>query len=153
MRRRVHILLAIACATVCALTTLDACIDLTPISLTHDSPEASLPDVFAQDASDGAPDVDLRPPCPRCLERDAGDCQSAFAACAADPQCIQIYECATAAGCLDLASVQAVVGCGIPCAEDAGLRSQFDPPGAEILALLLCGQKACEAECPWARDP
>jgi len=149
MRRRIILAIGIVLAAAAALL---ACIDLTPIAIPPgEAPESSADGMAADDASDG-PRVDFRPPCVRCLENDGGPCHDELAACANDPQCIQIVNCAAAAGCLDLASVQAVVGCGIPCAEDAGLRSQFDPPGQEILALILCAQQACVAECPWGGD-
>lgn len=150
MRRRLIAALLIGASTALALF---ACIDLDPVEIASDTPDVVLLDVHAIDASDGAPDVDYRTPCVLCLEKDSGACVSSLANCSNDPQCLQILECAAQIGCLALPTVQAVVGCGIPCAQEAGLQSQFDPPGVEILALLLCGQKNCQGVCPWANDP
>lgn len=149
MRRR---LFAAVIFAVPLAGALFACIDLDPIEVAVEAPEAGLLDVSALDASDGAPDVE-KSPCTLCLEKDSGACISSLANCDNDPQCKQILDCAAAIGCLALPTVQAVVGCGIPCAQEAGLQSQFDPPGVEILALLLCAQKNCQTVCPWANDP
>jgi hypothetical protein len=127
------------------------CIDLTPITLAPVVVDATGPEVSVVDGGAEA-DVDLRDPCALCLEGtgDAGVCKFEYDNCENDPICAQTLVCAIASGCLALATAQEVVGCGLPCAEDAGLKSQFDPPAQEVLGIVACGSRRCVGSCPWA---
>ena len=130
------------------------CIDLSPITLAPIVIDASVPEVSTPDGSDDAEadTVVAVDPCVLCLEGtgDAGVCKFEIDNCDNDPICVLTLQCAIRSGCLDLGTAQEVVGCGLPCAEDAGLKSQFDPPAQEILGLVACGSKRCVGSCTWA---
>jgi hypothetical protein len=159
MKHRTFALTSIALAAIfpsAAAVCGAGCIDLTPVVLSDDGADTGAPDVALEDAGDTLGDVDLRSKCVRCVEgetEDSGVCAFEIVTCENDPLCREILACAVASGCLELKSASEVVGCGLPCAQEAGLRSQYDPPAIEILDIVACGQKRCVGSCAWSTPP
>jgi hypothetical protein len=115
-----------------SLVGLHACLDTNAIDFVP-APLTTLPPA---DAGTDAEDADLRRPCQRCAEapdEPGPGCGSAIAACVADPVCALVYQCALAKGCLEKADQHDSVTCGVPCAEEAGVRTTTDP----VVTLIL----------------
>jgi hypothetical protein len=129
---------------------LHACLDTNAI----DFVPAAITTLPPVDAGPDAEDADLRRPCQRCVESpdDPGPgCGNAVAACVADPVCVLVYQCALARGCLEKADQHDSVTCGVPCAEEAGVRTTTDPVVTLILGVTDCiANNACGAICTGA---
>ena len=133
-----------------------ACLDMSPVIV--ETPPTMRPDIYIPlpdvDIPDGADaaafDVDLRPPCQRCLEspdQPGPGCAQEIAACEANPQCAQVYACVIYSGCLYLASRSALANCAIPCLQEAGVTSQTTPAGMAAYNLTICGFTTCTRVC------
>jgi hypothetical protein len=133
-----------------SLLCLHACLDTNAIDFVP-APITTLP---PGDAGTDAEDADLRRPCQRCVEapdEPGPGCGNAVAACVADPVCALVYECALAKGCLEKADQHDSVTCGVPCAEEAGVRTTTDPVVTLILGVTDCvANTACGAICTGA---
>jgi len=160
-RPRLPYAIAATSVLVAALVGAAACLDLTPI-VYEEAPKrdasAAPPDGGTVDAAvdgvadaDAEVDVDMRPPCVRCLtspdDASVPGCADEIAACVANAECAATYACAVANGCFEQPSFRDIVNCGIPCAEDAGITSSSDPAVTLIEAIATCAQNSCNQPC------
>lgn len=160
--------IALACAAGSAIVAAAACLDLTPTVYEAPAPEAMPPTIdAAMDvpmASDTSPpedggdvrdaaahDVYVPPTCVGCLgtpdDAAAPGCGSELALCLANTECAATYACAVATGCFQQPSFRAIVQCGIPCAEEAGIMSTNDPAVTLIYNIACCATIRCVGTC------
>ncbi len=160
--------IALACAAGSAIIGAAACLDLTPvlyeapghdampptIDVAADAPMSSdtaLPGDSGDVRDAAAPEVYMPPTCVGCLGTpdDAAPpgCGTELALCLANTECAATYACAVAAGCFQQPSFRAIVQCGIPCAEDAGIMSTNDPAVTLIYNIAVCAQCSCNGPC------
>lgn len=160
--------IALACAAGSAIVGAAACLDLTPVlyevpghdatppmvDVSVDVPIASdtaLPDDSGDVRDAAAPEVYMPPTCVGCLGTpdDAGPpgCGSELALCLANTECAATYACAVATGCFQQPSFRAIVQCGIPCAEEAGIMSTSDPAVTLIYNIACCATIRCVGTC------
>lgn len=145
-----------------------ACLDLTPtvyeapardampptLDVGIDVPVASdvAPPEGGGDVRDAAaPEVYVPPTCVGCLGTpdDAAPpgCGTELALCLANSECAATYACAVATGCFQQPTFRAIVQCGIPCAEEAGIMSTNDPAVTLIYNIAVCAQCSCNGPC------
>jgi hypothetical protein len=142
--KRAVVLFAFVFAIAAAIV---ACLDMTPITVTPPGEDAAPSPIV--DAGPDAPDVDTRHPCQRCIETpdDGGGCGSELAACLADPQCNEIYQCVLSNGCLDKPTNRATTICSLPCAAEAGVFDLTSTPAVLAITVVNCGEVACRGIC------
>lgn len=161
---RPRLLRAIAATSVlaAALGGAAACLDLTPIIYE----EAPKPNASAAPSeggtvdaavdggvadADAEVDVDMRPPCIRCItspdDASMPGCADEISACTGNAECAATYACALANGCFEQPSFRDIVNCGIPCAEDAGITTSSDPAITLIYDIATCAQNNCNQPC------
>ena len=142
--------LVLTALTAASLVGLYACLDTNAI----DFVPAPITTLAPVDAGPDVEDADLRRPCQRCVEspdEPGPGCGNAVAACVDDPVCVLVYQCALSRGCLEKADQRESVSCGVPCAEEAGVRSSSDPVVTLILGVTNCiAGNACGAICTGA---
>jgi hypothetical protein len=152
--RRVVGLALVATAIGCAGAAAVACLDTTPIYVAAPdaAPEPPPPDL---DAGPDAPDVDRRTLCQQCVEAPdmpGPGCGDELATCLADDKCKGAYECVIAKSCLLKGTQEKVVLCGLPCAADAGITSQFEQAAVDLYGVASCALMACPKPCMLVTD-
>lgn len=149
MMRARTILFALAAAGVAAAAAI-ACLDLTPVTYVPPQPDAESDTGAALDAGADA-DVDPRGECVHCITEpdDASPrgCADEVAACQASPECAATYACALARHCFEQPTFTKLVGCGLPCAIEAGIVDLQDPAFALINNTAICAARYCNVPC------
>jgi len=85
--------------------------------------------------------------CLICLEKPE-TCSGIIEECQADPRCKPAFACIEREACFDLLTLDDKIGCGLPCAADAGIQSATDPVIATYLVgLVACAQQKCAVDC------
>jgi hypothetical protein len=123
-----------------------ACLDPTPIYVAPFGADAS-PD--GEIVSDAAADVEPASACLHCLEspdHPGPGCLDEITACKANAECQAAFRCMLAHGCLDMGSAGALIQCGLPCAEDAGITGT-DPAVVIAENVFGCVITTCGDAC------
>jgi hypothetical protein len=129
---RVLVLAAFASAAAAGVVAVQACLEVTPIT------------VPPRDASSF-----LKGGCSACVSAPSaqGGCSNARDECFAEPACAAIMACIDQNDCFDGPTFTDKITCGIPCALDAGVSSYVDPRLQGLLNTVECAQKQCATVC------
>lgn len=139
-----------AIAGILAGTLLWACLDLSPVE--YHPPDAGSDsgtdvDSDAGDDDGGAADaaIGASPECRTCIE--TGACGDSFAACGAEPKCVNFVKCMSDTGCWPaiIVDVAIIPPCIMDCAAMSMVVSQVDPALTLFIPVLICAQT--EAQC------
>jgi len=98
----------------------------------------------------GAADAAVVSACNHCIIDNGAPCQREYDACIADRKCHGLAECALAAGCFTVPTLQQRIACAEPCLADAGILAGGDPSLALALNLNVCTLGACKKPCSGA---
>jgi hypothetical protein len=146
-----HASLFAASIAIAIAAVLAACLDVTPITVVPVEPDADVPPPPPPiDAGPDAPDVDPRTDCQKCIETPdmpGPGCGDELAICLGDPKCRDTYDCMIRRNCLARANQQLIILCGLPCAAEAGIQSQFEQAANEIYDVATCAEGACPKPC------
>jgi hypothetical protein len=143
-RTRVVVIAAVASTAFAALAIV-ACLDPSPYTMPASASDAAPP----LDASrDG--DAAIVTTCTTCLQTPdtpGPGCADEVAACKASAKCNVALECALANACFERGSLEKLVACGLPCAQDAGIVSNDDPALSQAYDLFHCAGTTCGGPC------
>jgi hypothetical protein len=147
MSKRALVSIAIASLAIASGVVVAACLDTTPFIVP--APDSAVEPPPPVDAGPDAPDVDQRPPCQQCIEAPTSDggCADLLGVCLADPKCNGTYQCMLLHQCLTKADQRKIILCGLPCAAEAGIMSQFEQSANEIYDVATCAEMNCAGPC------
>lgn len=136
----------LAAAATGATVAFVACLDATPVTV---APLDASADALGGMAPDARPDARLTP-CVRCIEtpdQPGPGCGNELSTCMANTECAHALDCAIANGCFDLGSSGALISCGYPCAQEAGISTLNDPAITLAYGVFMCAAAACGPAC------
>lgn len=125
------------------------CLDATPVNL--GSQEAGV--VVDAGRPDGELPIDAyaHPECRACIATDPSTgtmgCGDKLAICRDVKNCIDVYECAYALGCVNKPTQNESIACAIPCAASLGITDVNDPGIQAAIRLTECFHGPCASKC------
>jgi hypothetical protein len=97
--------------------------------------DTSALDYHPRARSDAGADAGLVQSCSDCVHREPS-CD--YAQCAAEPRCVQFFDCTVGLGCYALAGLQDRIDCGQPCFVQLGIKDFLDPAISHFLPISGC---------------